>query len=65
MQAEYLFYVSSLALSTTTLFLAGVPAAIAERLTNSDRQARGPMFVWLIAAIVLSLPAFLRLLAGL
>lgn len=65
MQAEYLFYVSSLALSTTTLFLSGVPAAIVERITRSDRLSPGPMYVWMGAAILLSAPAFLRLLAGL
>lgn len=65
MQAEYLFYFSSLVLSTTTLFLAGVPAAIVERVTRSDRSAPGPMYVWMTAAILLSAPAFLRLIAGL
>jgi hypothetical protein len=65
MEPEYLFYMSSMALSTTTLFLAGVPAAIVERFTNSDRQAPGPLYIWLTAAIVISLPAFLRLFASL
>jgi hypothetical protein len=65
MRAEYLFYFSSLVLSTTTLFLAGVPAAIVERLTGSDRQAPGPLYVWLTFALVLSIPSFVRLFSSL
>ena len=65
MRAEYLFYFSSLVLSTTTLFVSGVPAAIVERLTHSDRQARGPLYVWLAAAMLLSIPSLMRLFSSL
>lgn len=65
MRPEYLFYFSSLVLSTSTLFLAGVPAAIVERLTHSDRLVPGPLYVWLAVAMLLSLPSFIRLFSNL
>lgn len=54
-------YASSLALSFATLLAGGVPAAIYERATGADATATAPMYVWLGAAVVLSLPALGRL----
>ena len=61
---ELLFYGSSIMLSTMTLLFAGVPAAIVERLRGTDRDASLTLQVWLTVAIVLSIPAFLRLIGS-
>jgi hypothetical protein len=50
-------YLSSLIVATATLILSGVPAALYERIAGIRANDTVPMYVWLAAAIVLSLPA--------
>ena len=56
-----LAYLSSLIVATATLLLSGVPAALFERLAGSDPDDNLPMYVWLGAALTLSIPALERL----
>ncbi|QQS14055.1 MAG: hypothetical protein IPK81_07700 [Rhodospirillales bacterium] len=57
-----LFYLSSLVVSTTTLMVAGVPAALLERVAPGLRGSAAPMWVWIAAALFLSVPALVRML---
>lgn len=50
---ETVFYGASLLVSTATLLLSAVPAALAERLAGAS--ARGANAVWLAAAALLTL----------
>jgi hypothetical protein len=54
-------YCSSLAMSFATLLVSGVPAALYERIARTGPEATGPMYLWLAAAVALSLPAIGRL----
>lgn len=56
-----LLYLSSLIVATATLLMAGVPAALYERLIDRRPESRMPTLVWLGTAITLSLPALNRL----
>ncbi len=52
-----IFFVSSLILSTMTLIAGGVPAALYERWIGAKESTGLSMFIWLAAAVLLSLPA--------
>ncbi len=52
-------YLANLITATTTLLVAGVPAAIAERAMPSLREGNGVAWVWAVAAFVLTLPGLL------
>ncbi len=56
------FYFSSLILATTTLLVAGIPSALLEQAVPDSRTAAGPNLVWAAMAVILSLPALVRLL---
>lgn len=56
-----LLYLSSLIVATATLLIAGVPAALYERLIDRQPESKISTLVWLGAAITLSLPALNRL----
>ena len=51
------FYLSSLTLATLTLLISGVPAALYERLSGIKDTNAKSLWIWLVSAIVLSLPA--------
>ena len=53
------FYGTSLIVSVSTLMLAGVPAALFERLTGRQDSDMASMLVWLGAAVLLTLPGLL------
>lgn len=53
-----LFYFTSLILATVTLILAGVPAALFERLTRRAESDAISLAIWLAGAALLALPAF-------
>jgi hypothetical protein len=55
---SWAFYQSSILISTTTLLVSGVPAAIYERLFRPAPQDQTSMYIWIAAAAVLTLPAF-------
>jgi hypothetical protein len=51
------FMLSSLILSTLTLMLGGVPAALYERFATGGRTTEGSGFLWLAGVLGLTLPA--------
>jgi hypothetical protein len=55
---RWLLYFNALFVSTLTLFLSGVPAALYERLWLGERDSVAQMIVWLAGAALLSVPAF-------
>ena len=54
---SWAFYFSSLLVSTATLLISGVPAALYERLVDTDASDRSSMYIWLAGVLLLSLPA--------
>ena len=59
---QWVLFWSSVLLSTTTLLVSGVPAALYERLVERDPDATASMWIWLAGAAILSLPAAQRIL---
>jgi len=57
-----IFYFSSLIVATSTLLASGVPAALVERAVPAARAAPGPNWIWALVALVLCLPALIRVL---
>ena len=57
-----LFYLASLVTATATLLASGVPAAVAERALRLPRESTASLWIWTLAALVLSLPGLLRLI---
>lgn len=55
-----IFYFTSLALATLTIMLAGIPAAIFERMTGRKETDTTSLYIWLGATIVLTIPALMR-----
>ena len=53
-----IFYFSSLMLSTATVILGGIPAAIYERVIGAkDDSTEASLWIWLAGTAVLTLPA--------
>jgi hypothetical protein len=61
--AEVFFYLTSLAISLMTLLLAGIPAALYERVRGLQQSTPASLTIWLLATLLLALPAILRALA--
>jgi hypothetical protein len=59
-----LFYFNSLLISLTTLLLAGVPAAIYERLRGLKESTMVSLCIWLAGVLLLTLPALLSVARG-
>jgi hypothetical protein len=59
---QWVLFWSSVLLSTTTLLVSGVPAALYERLVERDPDAAASTWIWLAGAATLSLPAVLGIL---
>ncbi len=57
-----LFYFVSLLISAFTVILAGVPAAIYEQSKGLEKSNATSLTIWLIAAIVMALPALARMI---
>lgn len=53
-------FLASLIAATATIMLAGVPAALFERVTGRRETDTTSYAIWLAAAVVISLPALLR-----
>lgn len=53
-------FLASLIAATATIMLAGVPAALFERITGRRETDTASYAIWLMAAVVISLPALLR-----
>ncbi len=58
-----LFFASSLVLSTLTIMVAGVPAALYERFTGATTSTPVSMWIWLAVTALLTLPAINTFLA--
>jgi len=56
---EAILYGSSLIVSLSTLLLAGVPAALYERITGRQGSDGVSMIVWLVAALLLTAPGLI------
>jgi hypothetical protein len=57
-----IFYFTSLFLALASVVIAGVPAAIYERMTGQRASDSTSLLIWLIGVGVIALPSFLRLL---
>jgi hypothetical protein len=60
----FLAYASSMTIAAATLLLAGVPAAIVERVRGQAQSDQVSMVVWLIGAVLLTLPGVPYLIAA-
>jgi hypothetical protein len=60
---ELFFYFTSMAITLMTLLLAGIPAALYERVRGLQQSTPGSLTIWLLATALLTLPAVLRALA--
>jgi hypothetical protein len=58
------FYLSSLLLAVGSVLLAGIPAAIFERMTGRTTSDAASLTIWLAGTGLLALPAFGRLLGA-
>ena len=63
--ASLLFLLSSLLVATFTLMIAGVPAAIYERLSGARESDFVSMGIWLLGVLILSAPAAVNMFAAL
>ena len=59
---EWVLFWSSILLSTATLLVSGVPVALYERLAKPHTEATTSMWIWLVGASILSLPAIVKVL---
>jgi hypothetical protein len=63
LRPDVLAYMTSLLMALLTLLLAGIPAAAYERLRGLKESSLGSLFIWLVAAALLTLPALMRLVS--
>ena len=59
---EWVLFWGSILLSSATLLFSGVPAALYERFVARNPESEASMWIWLAGAMVLTLPAVVRLL---
>ena len=59
-----LFYLVSLSVSVFTVILAGVPAAMYEQSQGLKTSNSRSLTIWLVAAIILAIPAFLKMIGA-
>jgi hypothetical protein len=59
---EWVLFWGSVLLSSATLLVSGVPAALYERLAGDDPEATTSMWIWFGCAAALSFPAVQRVL---
>jgi len=55
---------TSLFIAAMTLLIAGIPAAIYERIRGLKASTPVSLGIWLVAAVVLSLPTIMKALSG-
>ena len=56
--------VTSVFISLMTLLIAGIPAAVYERIRGLKASTPVSLGIWLVAAVLLSLPTILRVVNG-
>jgi hypothetical protein len=54
---DLLFYLTSLFIAVMTLLIAGIPAAIYERIRGLQESTTASLGIWLVATALLALPA--------
>jgi hypothetical protein len=59
---QLLFYLTTASIAVMTLLIAGVPAAIYERIRGSRQSTAVSLAIWLVAAVLLALPTLMRVL---
>jgi hypothetical protein len=59
-----LFYVTPLAIAAITLLIAGIPAALYERIRGLKASTVVSLGIWLVATVLLSLPTMMRSLSS-
>jgi hypothetical protein len=60
---ELFYYLTSLAISAMSLLLAGIPAALYERVRGLQTSSPASLAIWLVGTLLLALPVILRALA--
>jgi hypothetical protein len=61
--ADMLFHLTTALIAAATFLVAGIPAAIYERVRGLPRSSFGSLSIWLLATALLTLPTVLRLFA--
>jgi heme/copper-type cytochrome/quinol oxidase subunit 3 len=61
-EIQWVLFWSSILISTATLLVSGVPAALYERLVERNPEAAMTSWIWLAGAVALTLPAVFRIL---
>lgn len=61
---SFLFMFASLLVSTVTIMLAGVPAALFERFSGKTETTGTSVLIWIGTLALLSIPAVERMAAG-
>ena len=59
--ADAFYYLTSLMVSLLTLLVAGIPAALYERLRGLSDSTPASLAVWLLSTLLLTVPTLLRL----
>ena len=57
---EVLFYATSVVMAVMTLLIAGIPAALYERIRGLQASTPVSLSIWLVATALLALPALRR-----
>jgi hypothetical protein len=57
-------YVTPLAIALMTLAIAGIPAALYERIRGLRSSTAVSLGIWLVATVLLALPTIIRAVAG-
>lgn len=58
---EVTFYLTGIVLWLFTLVLSGIPAAVFERIRGARESTFASLVIWLLTALVLSIPSFMAL----
>lgn len=60
---DLIYYLTWVVITLMTLLIAGIPAALYERVRGLQQSTPGSLAIWLLATVLLTLPAILRALA--
>jgi hypothetical protein len=60
MNAARAYYATPIVIMVMTLLIAGIPAALYERLRGASTSTIGSLTIWLLAAVLLSLPTIMN-----
>jgi hypothetical protein len=62
--ADAFYYLTSLSISAMTMLLAGIPAALYERVRGLQQSSPASLAIWLLATLLLTLPVILLVLGS-